>query len=154
MLFGLAAGLVGAAGMTALQATPTAAAVLQSEEDDPLVGTWDVTFSDVNVDTPPRHATALFLPGGGLLNVQENFPTAGVGTWGRDEGNSASFKVVQWDYRDGIPAARVELTGVVHRGPHDAHDTIFGTYTSAVSRNGVVFERGSFKFFGERLTAG
>jgi len=150
MLLAVASAAVGAAGLTALGSTPTAAAALQAEEDDPLVGTWDVTFSDVDADAP-RHATALFLPGGGLLNVQENFPTAGLGTWGRGESNTASFKVVQWDYRDGIPAARVELTGKVHSGPED---TIFGTYTSAVSRNGVVFEHGSFKFFGERLTAG
>lgn len=151
LLIALATGAAGAGALTL--ATPATALARDStdgeaEQDNGFLGAWEVSFSNVT-GGPSGEAIALFTADGGLLNVQPTYPTAGLGTWVRDGGHdSASFRIVEWDYRSGTPASKIVLNGKVHSNPDGS---IAGTYDSEVTRQGVVIESGSFVFFGTRI---
>lgn len=147
LLKALASGAIGLAGVAA-GASQVAAQTSPADTSGELIGPWRVAFTSVQTGQLGR-ATVVFIAGGAVLNVQEDFPTAGLGTWNLVGAGTATFRIAQWDYRGGMPPFLAVMQGQV-QGSND-RSSIVGSYTSEVSRDGVVVETGSFTFVGLRV---
>jgi len=147
ILIGAAAGAVGI-GAAALSPITALAA------ERSVVGTWDVQITDTSGPEPATFEGATtFAPGGGVVTMDSNSPSTGVGSWAK-KGERGAFvgRFMQFGFSpEGTSKVLVSIKGNLSE-----HDTISGTFTFKVYdlKGQLLFDGGKGMFTGTRFSAG
>jgi hypothetical protein len=139
----------GALGIGAAALSPMTA--LAAERS--LVGTWDVWITDTSGPEPTTFEGATtFAPGGGVVTMDSNGPSTGIGSWAKKGGGAFAGRFMQFGFSpQGTSKVLVSIKGNLSE-----HDTISGTFTFKVYdlKGQLLFDGGKGSFTGTRFSAG
>lgn len=116
-----------------------------------LVGTWDVRITDLSGPTPMTFEGATtFAPGGGVVTMDSNSPSTGIGSWAMDDTSEFDARFIQFSFS---PPATSKAVITIH-GRLTAN-SITGTFTFKVYdlQGHLLFGGGKGKFTGKRFAA-
>ena len=119
----------GAVGASALGALAPATALADNDDQNGLLGGWDITITGTSPPSPPREAALMFAPGGGFVTADSNPQTSGVGSWTKQGDHGFRFKFLVFDPTHGGIRVLVHGSGTVHEG------TISGPFSFIVGDN-------------------
>lgn len=138
----------GALGIGAAALTPMTAL---ASEGSSLVGTWDVQITDLTVPDKPTtvEGATTFAPGGGLVTMDSNSPSTGIGSWAKKHGNAFVGRFMQFGFSpQGTVKVIVSVKGTLSEG------SISGTFTFTVhDLQGNLIPGGNGTFTGKRFAA-
>lgn len=146
ILMGATAGAVGI-GAAALSPITGLAA------ERSLVGTWDVQITDTSGPEPATFEGATtFAAGGGVVTMDSNGPSTGIGSWAKKGGGAFVGRFMQF----GFSPQGTSKVVVSIKGNLSEHDTISGTFTFKVYdlTGQLLFDGGKGTFTGTRFSAG
>lgn len=141
----------GALGIGAAALSPMTAMAADSSS---LVGTWDVWITDQTGPGEPTtfEGATTFAPGGGVVTMDSNGPSTGIGSWAKKSGRSFTGRFMQFGFSpQGTSKVLVSIKGTLSE-----HDSISGTFTFKVyDLQGNQFPvEGKGIFTGTRFSAG
>ena len=144
LLIGASAGAVGI-GAVALSPITTLAAGSSG-----IVGTWDVMITDLSGPAPVTfEGVTTFAPGGGVVTMNSNSPSTGIGSWAGSGGGTFRARFMEFGFSpQGSSKAVVSVKG------RQSEDTIRGTFTLNVyDLSGHLLLSGKGTFVGKRFAA-
>ena len=150
----LIGGTAGVLGIAAAAMGPTTAF---ADEGEGIVGTWDLQITDASAPGGPTtfEGATTFNPGGGVVNVDSQSPSTGLGSW--SEGDDGSFKArfMQFGFNSFNVPDPTTVKLVVTINGKKSGNAISGSFTYKVyTLNGaVVFPNGMGTFTGTRFAA-
>jgi hypothetical protein len=146
----LIGGTASALGLAAVALGPTTA---MADDSEGPVGTWDLQITDATAPagTPSVFEGATtFAPGGGLVSMDANSPSTGLGSWSGGEDGAFKARFMQFAFD---PSGNAKLV-VAIKGQTSAK-TISGTFTYKVyAPNGtLLFGDGHGTFAGTKFAS-
>ena len=148
----LIGGTAGVLGIAAAAMAPTAAL---ADDGEGMVGTWDLQITDASAQGGPVtfEGATTFNPGGGVVNVDSQSPSTGLGSWSEEDEGSFKARFVQFGFGSLNPGDPNTVKLVVTIKGKRSGNAISGTFTYKVyTLNGVVvFPNGMGTFTGTRF---
>lgn len=145
LLIGASAGAV---GIGAVALSPITALAAGSSG---IVGTWDVRVTDTSGPAPVTFEGATtFAPGGGVVTMDSNSPSTGVGSWASTGDGTFRGRFMQFGFSpQGTSKVIVSIRGRL------SEESIRGTFTfKAYDLQGhLLFSGGKGTFVGKRFAA-
>jgi hypothetical protein len=138
----------GALGLGAAALSPITALAAGSSG---LVGTWDVWITDRSGPTPATFEGATtFAPGGGVVTMDSNGPSTGIGSWVMNGEDEFDARFIQFNFSPPAPSkAVVSVQGRLEG------NSIKGTFRLRVYdlQGHLLFKGGHGTFMGTRFAA-
>jgi hypothetical protein len=138
----------GALGLGAAALSPITAMAAGSSG---LVGTWDVWITDRSGPTPVTFEGATtFAPGGGVVTMDSNSPSTGIGSWTMEGDSEFDGRFMQFSFS---PPATSKTVVTIHG--RLAGNSIKGTFRFKVYdlKGHLLFSGGTGTFMGKRFEA-
>jgi len=139
----------GALGIGAAALSPMTAL---AGESPGLLGTWDVQITDRSGPQPATfEGLTTFAPGGGVVTMNSNEPSTGLGSWVKKGGHAFGARFVQF----GFSPQGTSKVVVTIDGKQSEEDSISGTFTFKVFdlQGHLLFGGGKGTFTGTRFSA-
>jgi len=119
------------------------------------VGTWDVQITDLTAQGGPTtiEGATTFAPGGGVVTMDSNGPSTGIGSWAKKGGRAFGARFMQFGF--GPTPADTAKVVVTVKGKLTEDDSISGTFTYKVYdlQGHLLFGDGKGTFTGKRFSA-
>jgi hypothetical protein len=146
LLIGASAGAV---GIGAVALSPITALAAGSSG---IVGTWDVRITDMSGPAPVTfEGVTTFAPGGGVVTMNSNSPSTGIGSWANTGGATFHARFMEFGFSpQGGSKAVVSV-----KGRQSDEGTIRGTFTLNVYdlMGHLLLSGGKGTFVGKRFAA-
>ena len=140
----------GALGIGAAALSPITALAHESEG---LVGTWDVLITDNSNPAAPTtvEGATTFAPGGGLVTMDSNQASTGIGSWAEKDNGAFVARFMQFGFD---PQGKSKVVVSV-KGKLSEEDSLSGSFTFNVYdlQGGLIFGPGSGTFTAKRFSA-
>ena len=140
----------GALGLGAAALSPITALAVDSEG---LVGSWDVQITDLSAQGGPAtfEGVTTFAPGGGVVTMDSNGPSTGLGSWAKKDGRAFDARFIQF----GFSPQGTSRVVVSIKGRLSEEGAISGTFTYKVYdlQGHLLFGAGKGTFTGKRFSA-
>jgi hypothetical protein len=140
----------GAVGYAALGATSTASAA----DRDPIVGTWDVSVTNVPPAPSPSEALLTYTDDGVFISPSNNDPGICIGNWRRDGDGTVVGTGVCWLFSglDDSPSGKLEYKVILSVAARVAAGTLDGRFfVKAVLPSGDLLFTGKGTVRGRKL---